>query len=333
MKKILITGCSGTIGSALVEKFSKIHSNKLICIDNNEGSLFKLSNKYSNSNTKFIFCDIRDHNKLNQLMSNIDVCFHAAALKHVGICEDSPSDAIKTNILGVNNLIDAAINNKIKKFIYTSSDKAVNPTNIMGASKLVGEKLITAANFRENNKKTIFTSVRFGNVIGSSGSVVPIFYSQIFNNKKLTITHKNMTRFLMGINDAVELICNCEKYAKGGEIFISKMPSTNIFDLAITMIKILNEKYNLNYDKKNIKFIGVRPGEKLYEELINNEEIIRTYETNSFYLVLPKIYKSNKSNYKLKLIKKTLDTEIKSNINKNLEFCEIKKFILKNYNF
>ena len=155
-------------------------------------------------------------------MANVDVCFHTAALKHVSLCEISPQDAIQTNIVGLNNLIEAAIFNNIKKFIFTSSDKSVNPTNVMGASKLTGEKLITSANFKENNRKTIFTSVRFGNVIGSSGSVVPIFFNQMMSNQNLTLTDKSMTRFLMGLNDSLDLICNAEKYAKGGEILFQK---------------------------------------------------------------------------------------------------------------
>ena len=177
-------------------------------------------------------------------MANIDICFHTAALKHVSLCEISPQDAIQTNIVGLNNLIESAIFNNIKKFIFTSSDKSVNPTNVMGASKLTGEKLITSANFKENNRKTIFTSVRFGNVIGSSGSVVPIFFNQMMSNQNLTLTDKRMTRFLMGLNDSLDLICNAEKYAKGGEIFISKMPALNIYDLALAMIDIINLKYN-----------------------------------------------------------------------------------------
>ena len=152
----------------------------------------------------------------------------------------------------------------------------------MGASKLTGEKLITSANFKENNRKTIFTSVRFGNVIGSSGSVVPIFFNQMMSNQNLTLTDKRMTRFLMGLNDSLDLICNAEKYAKGGEIFISKMPALNIYDLALAMIDIINLKYNKNYNSKNISIIGSRPGEKMYEELINSEEISRTYESKNF---------------------------------------------------
>ena len=300
MKKILITGCCGTIGRSLIKRLVSDKKNTLICIDNNEGSLFELINMYRGKKIKFLYCDIRDKSKLNEIMSNVNVCFHTAALKHVSLCEDSPLDAIKTNIIGINNLIDVSISNKIDKFIFTSSDKSVNPTNVMGTTKLMGEKLVTAANFIENNKKTIFTSVRFGNVIGSSGSVVPIFYNQIINNKKITITDKNMTRFLMGLNDAVSLILDSEKYARGGEIFISKMPSTNIYDLALCMIEIMNKKNKIKYSNNKIEYIGIRTGEKLYEELINSEEVNRTFISSKFFVVLPKIYKVNNKNYKFK---------------------------------
>ncbi len=333
MKKILITGCCGTIGRALLDKLSKNENNYLICIDHDEGTLFELSNIYKKKNIKFLLCDIRDKNKLNQVLSKINTCYHTAALKHVGLCEDSPSDAIKTNIIGVNNLIEASINNNIEKFIFTSSDKSVNPTNVMGTTKLMGEKLVTAANFRENNNKTIFTSVRFGNVIGSSGSVVPIFLNQILKNQKLTITDKKMTRFLMGLKDAVNLILNSEKYAKGGEIFISKMSSTNIYDLAISMIDITNLKFNLNFSKKSIKYVGIRPGEKLYEELINSEEINRTFESSLFYIVLPKIYGASVKNYNFRYKKYNTKLSINSNHNQNLNLKQIKNYLITNFDF
>ena len=333
MKKILITGCCGTIGRSLIKKLASDKKNYLICIDNNEGSLFELLNVYKKKKIKFLYCDVRDKEKLNEIMTDINVCFHTAALKHVSLCEDSPEDAIKTNVDGINNLIDVSISNKIDKFVFTSSDKSVNPTNVMGTTKLMGEKLITAANFRENNKKTIFTSVRFGNVIGSSGSVVPIFFDQIINKKKLTITDKNMTRFLMGLNDAVSLILNSEKFARGGEIFISKMPSTNIYDLALSMIEIMNEKNKIRYSKNMIKYVGIRTGEKLYEELINNEELNRTFVSSKFFIVLPKIYKVNNKNYKFKFKKYNNNFEIKSNNNKNLTKDKIKKLLLNNFSF
>ena len=333
MGKILITGCSGTIGRALIGRLINKKTNQLICIDNNEASLFELSSKYENQNIKFIFCDIRDKDKLKQVMNGVDTCFHTAALKHVGLCEESPSDAIKTNIIAIDNLIEASLFNNIKKFIFTSSDKSVNPTNVMGTSKLMGEKLITAANFRENNKNTIFTSVRFGNVIGSSGSVVPIFYNQIINNEKITITDKSMTRFLMGLDDAIDLIMDAYRYADGGEIFISKMPSTNIYNLAISMIEIMNSLYNVNYSKNNIKYIGIRPGEKMYEELINSEEINRTYESKNFFLVFSNIYRKSLKNYKFILKKYKHRELIKSDSKSDLNREQLKKLIIKNFKF
>ena len=332
MSKILITGCCGTIGRALLNRLAS-KSNQIICIDNNESSLFELSNKFNSKNIKFFYCDIRDYNKLKELMANIDICFHTAALKHVSLCEISPQDAIQTNIVGLNNLIESAIFNNIKKFIFTSSDKSVNPTNVMGASKLTGEKLITSANFKENNRKTIFTSVRFGNVIGSSGSVVPIFFNQMMSNQNLTLTDKRMTSFLLVLNDSLDLICNAEKYAKGGEIFISKMPALNIYDLALAMIDIINLKYNKNYNSKNISIIGSRPGEKMYEELINSEEISRTYESKNFFIVFPNFYKIKKNIYPFNLKKYNSKNEIKSDTIDILNINTIKSLISKNYDF
>jgi len=303
-KKILITGACGTIGSELIRQLlhDKYQIKELIGIDNNETSLFFLEQKYlSDQRAKFFVSDIRDKEEMLEKSQGIDIIFHAAALKHVALCEKSPAQAVKTNIYGLQNVISAANFNKVEKVIFTSSDKAVNPTNVMGTTKLMGERLMTAANTNKKTSSTIFASTRFGNVLGSSGSVIPIFHNQIINNVPVTITDKSMTRFVMSVKEAVKLVLNSAVSAKGGEVFVTKMPVMRIQDLAEAMIDILAPKYNLDSKSIPISNIGIKPGEKLYEELMSNEELGRTVELSNFFSVLPAyrgIYEEIEYNYK-----------------------------------
>ena len=225
-------------------------------------------------------CDIREKSQLAEHFKGIDIVFHLAALKHVIVCEKSPQQAIMTNIRGIQNVIDVSKDNVVSKKLFTSSDKAVNPTNVMGASKLMGERLITAAN-NISGFKTIFSSIRFGNVLGSNGSVIPIFFNQIKKNIDITLTSKAMTRFVMRIKNTINLILKSTSLAKGGEIFISKMPVLNINDLAQAMIL----KFSTN-KKNSIKVIGSKPG-KEYEELMTSEECRRTIELEDMLCITP----------------------------------------------
>ncbi len=291
-KRILVTGACGTVGSELVRQLltdSRYAPAEVIGLDNNESELFFLDQTYLNfPDARFFVADIRDHDEMVRKFRGIDVVFHAAALKHVILCERSPEQAVQNNILGVQNVIAAANANGVEKVIFTSSDKAVNPTNVMGTSKLMGERLMTAANsVKRDQNGPVFASTRFGNVLGSNGSVIPIFHNQIKKGGPLTLTDRNMTRFVMSISEAVRLVIDSALKAQGGEVFITKMPVVRIEDLARAMIEELAPHYGKSAQDIEVVEIGVKPGEKLYEELMSTEETRRTVELENYFSVMP----------------------------------------------
>lgn len=287
--RVLVTGACGTVGKELVRQLLEDYSvGELIALDNNESELFFLEQQFlAYPNTRFILGDIRDLSKLERVMRGIDVVFHAAAYKHVILCERSPFEAVQTNILGVHNVIEAARTAEVGLVVFTSSDKAANPTNVMGTSKLMGERLISAANVGCGHSKTIFASTRFGNVLGSRGSVIPIFREQIRKGGPVTLTDPGMTRFIMGVRDAVRLVIDSAHLARGGEVLVTKMPVIRISDLAEIMIEELAPVYGHDPADIAIQVIGCKPGEKLYEELMTGEEVRRTLELERYYVVRP----------------------------------------------
>jgi FlaA1/EpsC-like NDP-sugar epimerase len=288
-KNVLVTGCCGTVGRELTRQILSGAYGKpaeYVGIDNNESELFATEQIFGNEIAHFYLRDLRNYRGLREICSGIDIVFHTAALKHVGICEKSPTEAVLTNITGLQNLIKAAKRCGVERFIFTSSDKAVNPTNVMGTSKLMGERLVTAANNSRENRRTIFASTRFGNVLGSRGSVVPIFKRQILAGQDITITNFAMTRFIMTISEATQLVVESSMHARGGEVFITKMPVARIVDLAEVMRDILSERHDLGTRSELVE-IGVKPGEKMYEELMSAEETSRAIETDDFFVVLP----------------------------------------------
>ncbi len=290
-KRILVTGACGTVGSELVRQLlsdPQYSPEEVVGIDNNESQLFFLDQAWLNEpRAHFFVADIRDRDELTRRMRGIDVVFHAAALKHVVLCERSPEQAVQTNVHGVQNIIAAASWNNVERVIFTSSDKAVNPTSVMGTSKLMGERLMTAANSHKRDQGPIFASTRFGNVLGSSGSVIPIFHNQIANGGPVTLTDSEMTRFVMSNEEAVRLVIDSARHARGGEVFITKMPVVRIEDLAKAMITDLAPRYDFDPEKIMIKQIGTKPGEKLYEELMSDEETRRSVELSRYFAVLP----------------------------------------------
>jgi FlaA1/EpsC-like NDP-sugar epimerase len=290
-KSILVTGACGTVGAELIRQLltlPKYAPAEVIGIDNNESQLFFLDHQYlKDSRANFFVADIRDRDQLTTKMAGVDVVFHCAALKHVILCERSPEQAVQTNIQGVQNVIAAAQANRVEKVIFTSSDKAVNPTNVMGTSKLMGERLMTAANSNKRGKGPIFASTRFGNVLGSNGSVIPIFHNQIAMGGPITLTHRDMTRFVMSIEESVKLVIDSAMLAKGGEVFITKMPVVRIEDLAKAMIEELAPRYGHSPNGIETTEIGTKPGEKLYEELMSPEETRRALELKNYFSVLP----------------------------------------------
>jgi len=211
--------------------------------------------------------------------------FNAAALKHVPICEYNPFEAVKTNVVGTQNLIEVAVDEEVDKFITISTDKSVNPVSVMGATKLLAERLTISANYYKGKRRSTFFCVRFGNVLGSRGSVIPLFVDQIKNLKEITITHPEMTRYIMGNSQAVDMILEVTRLATGGEIFILKMPALKVYDLAEVMIEEYSKKFGYNPQEIKINIIGKRPGEKLFEELITESEIPHSYENEDLYVV------------------------------------------------
>lgn len=334
-KRVLVTGACGTVGSELVSQLlsNKYSPEEVVCIDNNESELFFQDQTYlDDPRIRFFVADIRDLDELNRKMSGIDIVFHTAALKHVILSERSPEQAVQTNIIGVQNVISAAQLNNVETVIFTSSDKAVNPTNVMGTSKLMGERLMTAANSNKRGDGPVFASTRFGNVLGSNGSVIPIFHNQISKGGPVTLTHKNMTRFVMSIEESVRLVIDSAFQAKGGEVFITKMPVIRIEDLAIAMIEELAPLYGKKTDEIEIQEIGTKPGEKLYEELMSEEETRRAVELKNYFSVIPAfrgIYHDIEYKYQ-DIVSQNVTNPYLSAKEKSLDINQIRK-LLKDY--
>lgn len=308
-KRILITGGGGYIGQLLVEKLLEFEPEVIRILDVNETSLFNLRRKYRHKEARlrFLLGDIRNLNRLQYAFRDIDIIFHTASYKHVLECEYNPIDAVETNINGTSNVIQAAIEKNVRKVIFTSSDKAANPSNTMGVTKLMAEKLMSAAN-EYGARSTIFACCRFGNVVRASGSVVPLFEEQIMNDKRITITAPNMTRFVISKEKAVELLLLSGFLAHGGEVFIFKMPAININDLADAMME--------RYGEASKEIIGRRAGEKMYEELMTEEEMSRAYEGEDMYIVFSQPVDISHGSYKgfkkVKTVENSRDTKLLS---------------------
>jgi UDP-N-acetylglucosamine 4,6-dehydratase len=288
-KNILVTGGTGSIGSALVRRLLKFEPAVIRVLGNDENAQFELEQElkdYSNR-LRFLVGDVRDKERLQRAAENIEFVFHAAALKHVPLCEYNPFEAVKTNVIGTQNLLEVAISENVEKVITISTDKAANPANVMGATKLLAERLTIAANYYRGLRRTIFSCVRFGNVMASRGSVIQTFEKQIRRGGPVTLTDPQMVRFWMSMDGAVDLVLKAAQMAKGEEIFIFKMPALHIKDLAEVMIEKLSPKYGYDAKDIEIRLIGKRKGEKLYEELMTEEEAQNAYETEDMLLVLP----------------------------------------------
>lgn len=320
-ERVLITGAAGTIGTGLIEILKQYKYEEIICIDNNETETFFLQEKYKKyENIKLYLLDIRDEKELTRRMKGIDLVIHAAALKHVILSEESPNQAIRTNIEGTQNIIQAAIKNNVARVVFTSSDKAVNPTNVMGATKLLGERLMTAA--AAMNEKTIFSSTRFGNVLGSRGSVIPIFKNQIANGDEVTLTDERMTRFIMTVDDACNLVIKSISDAENGDVVITKMPVAKIKDIAEIMIE------RSNRDIK-IKEIGAKQGEKMYEELMTEEEVRRAAEYEDSYIVRPPGFTHIKRDKTRKKPGKKVDRPYNSSVEPAMSKLELEAYLQK----
>lgn len=280
-KTILVTGGAGSIGSEIVRSLLKLEPHAVRILDINETGLFDLEQELQSPKIRTFIGDVRDKDRLKRAFEDVDIVFHAAALKHVPLCEYNPFDAVKTNVIGTQNVIDSALDEEVKKVILISTDKAVNPTNVMGATKLLSERLVISANHYKGKRQIAFSCVRFGNVMDSRGSVIPLFRSQIKKGGPVKVTDPNMTRFVMSIPNAVDLILKAAYMSKGGEIFILKMPALRIIDLAEVMIDGLEPKNS----RIEIQIIGKRAGEKLYEELLTEDKVKYAVEKGGLYVL------------------------------------------------
>ena len=293
-KTILVTGGAGSIGSELVRELLELKPKVVRVLDNNETALFEMEQELQNEKMRVFVGDVRDKERLKKSLEKVDIVFHAAALKHVPLSEYNPFEAVKTNVLGTQNLIEAAMEEEVEKLITISTDKAVNPINVVGATKLLAERLTISANQYKGWRKTSFCCVRFGNVLASRGSILPVIKAQIEKGGPVTITDTDMTRFVMSIPQAVKLILEAASVAKGGEIFILRMSALRIIDLVEVMIEELAGKYHHKPEEIELQTIGKRPGEKIHEELVTKSELDNVYILKDMLVVSPQKIKEKK---------------------------------------
>lgn len=277
-KTLLITGGTGSFGNAVLKKFLNTGISEIRIFSRDEKKQDAMRSFYRNEKVKFYLGDVRDYDSVSAAMFGVDYIFHAAALKQVPTCEFFPLEAIKTNVLGTENVIDAAINHEVKKVIVLSTDKAVYPINAMGMSKALMEKVMLAKASKVDLDKITLCGTRYGNVLASRGSVVPLFVQQIKEERNLTITDPFMTRFIMSLDNAINLVLFAFEKGESGDIFVQKAPACTILDLAIAVRELFNVENKIN-------IIGTRHGEKQFETLLNREEMVRAEDLGDYFRV------------------------------------------------
>lgn len=282
-KVVLITGGTGFLGRALVREILNYHPASIRIFSRDEVKHHNLQQEFSSHHKiRHLIGDVRDYSRLQRALENVDIVIHAAALKRLDILEYNVAESINTNIIGTLNVVNACLANNVERAIFVSTDKACSPVNTYGACKFIGEKIFTETDFSRGNKKTIFTSVRYGNVLESTGSVIPFFESKIKSGQKIPLTDHRMTRFIISEQQAIKLIFEALRYGVGGEVFIPRLPAFKIVDL----IDILTERNNINAE---IELVGIRPGEKIHELLMNSSEISRSYQFKDLYIITSSI--------------------------------------------
>ena len=323
-KKILITGGTGSLGQALTSRLLKENVDTIRIFSRNENKQITMESKFEDDRLRFLLGDVRDYSRLVRAMEDIDIVFHAAALKHVPIIEYNPFESIKTNVIGSQNVIDACLEENVEKAVAIGTDKAVSPLNTYGATKLLMEKLfVTSSNYlKKERHKTKFVALRYGNVLGSSGSVIPKFIEQIKNKGKITITDPAMTRFSISMNEALDFILHATEIAKGSEIFVPNLRAYSIADLKEALFELL--------DSTGEEIIGIREGEKLNEILINSDEVRYSWEYEDMYMILnPSVHIHSPSLHEFSSKKKISDmTEYSSDTVEKIPKDEMKKIIL-----
>ena len=288
---LLITGGTGSFGNEVLKGFIKSSIEEVRIFSRDEKKQDDMRKKFNNKKIKFYLGDVRDRNSLSQAMKDVNYVFHAAALKQVPSCEFYPMEAIKTNIIGTENVLETSLSNKVSKVVCLSTDKAVYPINTMGLSKALMEKVMTAFSRNSKNKETIFCATRYGNVMASRGSVIPLFIDQIKNNRPITITNPEMTRFMMTLTEAVDLVDFAFRNGKNGDIFVQKSPSADILTLAKAISEIMDKP---NYP---IDIIGTRHGEKIFETLLSKEEKAHSDDLGAYFRINPDVRDLNYSKF------------------------------------
>jgi UDP-N-acetylglucosamine 4,6-dehydratase/5-epimerase len=324
-KDILITGGTGSLGKALTKKLLELNVSKIRIFSRNESKQVAMESEIDDDRLRFLIGDIRDLHRLRRALEDVDIVFHTAALKHVPVVEYNPFEAIQTNVIGSQNVIDACLHEKVKIAVGVGTDKAVSPLNTYGATKLLMEKLFVTANYYTNPEKypTKFIALRYGNVMGSSGSVIPKFIEQIRDKQPITITDKEMTRYSLTMNEALDFILESTQIAKGSEIFVPKLRAYTIPDLKNALFELLEDTGE--------KIISIRAGEKMHEVLINEDEMRSTWETESKYIIMNPILPEKEIKKKFPNLKRM--ESLSSYSSKNAEKIpknELKEIIKKN---
>ena len=275
---LMITGGTGSFGKAVLERFLSTDVSEIRIFSRDEKKQEDMRIALNNDKLKFYIGDVRNYDSIHQAMKGVDSVFHAAGLKQVPSCEFYPMEAVRTNVIGAENVMSAAIANGVRRVVVLSTDKAVYPINAMGLSKAMMEKLMVARARMQNEGETVFCATRYGNVIGSRGSVIPLFISQLKEGSPLTITDPNMTRFFMSLEDSVDLVLHAYEHGKQGDIFVQKAPASSVADLA----QALRDLFGAD---NPLKIIGTRHGEKLYETLVSREEMARAEDIGRYYRI------------------------------------------------
>ena len=289
-KRILVTGGTGSIGSVIVKYLLTRDPLQVRVLSRDESKQFNLFHEVGNDKRlRLLIGDIRDKERVERAMDGVDIVFHAAAMKHVVACENDPYEAVKTNVLGTQNIIDCALAKGVAKVIGISTDKATDPVSVLGCTKLLAEKTMLASHFYKGARKTKFCFVRFGNVLSTRGSVEPLFYRQIMNGGPVTVTDKQMTRFFISVDEAISLVFKAAELMQDREIFILKMPIIRIHDLAKAMIELYAPRFKRDPKKVKIDLIGAKNGERTHEKLLSKDEAAYALETKDMFIIVPVI--------------------------------------------
>ncbi len=320
-KKVLITGGTGSLGTALTKRLIKLNVDAIRIYSRDEWKQVQMKSQINDDRLRYLIGDVRDKERLSRALENIDIVIHAAALKQMPVAEYNPFEAVKTNVMGTQNLIESCLDNNVETVLAIGTDKAVSPLNTYGATKLLMERLFVSANFYKGNHKIKFECVRYGNVMGSRGSVIPIFKNQIKSGKDITVTDPNMTRFNITMNDALDLIFRALKNGKGGEVFVPKLKAYTVGDIKDAIMEVLKSK-------NETKVISARPGEKIHESLISFDELSNTFENEQDYIIIDKQIQDGRSK-DTSLNKTTLKEQYSSDSVDLLSKDELKELLVK----